>query len=305
MSFLSFSCSLSVLSFPRSSATYENPTKMKKLNALGGALGKFGTGALIVAALGFATSQALYTVDGGERAIIFDRTRNGTREFVIKPGTHLLLPFVQYPIHYDIRTTPFNIKTETGSKDLQRVNITLRVLYRPDKKRLPYIYQKLGTDYSANVFNSVGNEVLKAVVAQYDATELISRRETISNQIRQRLIQRAGTFGLKLEDVSITHLTFSTEYVRAIEHKQVAQQLAEQAKFVVAKNEQEKLAKIIVAEGEAEAAALISKAMASGSGYIALRRIEAARDIAEELSTSKNIVYLPSGTNVLMSLPSQ
>merc|ERR1712000_461535 len=221
---------------------------------------------------------------------------------IVKPGTHFLIPFLQFPIIYDTRTTPFNIKTETGSKDLQRVNITLRVLYRPDKKKLPYIYQRLGVDYSANVFNSVGNEVLKAVVAQYGATELISRRETISNQIRQRLVKRAGTFGLKLEDVSITHLTFSPEYVRAIEHKQVAQQLAEQAKFVVAKNEQEKLAKIIVAEGEAEAAALISKAM-SGPGYIALRRIEASRDIAEELSRSRNIVYLPSGTNVLMNLP--
>ncbi|KAE9412246.1 hypothetical protein Angca_007931, partial [Angiostrongylus cantonensis] len=211
-------------------------------------LNKVAIGAIGIGAVGYALSESMYTVDGGERAIIFDRLRNGTRDFIVKPGTHFLIPFLQYPIIYDTRITPFNIKTETGSKDLQRVNITLR---------LPYIYQRLGVDYSANVFNSVGNEVLKAVVAQYDATELISRRETISNQIRQRLVKRAGTFGLKLDDVSITHLTFSTEYVRAIEHKQVAQQLAEQAKFVVAKNEQEKLAKIIVAEGEAEAAALI------------------------------------------------
>jgi len=275
---------------------------MQKLQALGPALNKVAIGAVSVGAVGYALNESMYTVDGGERAIIFDRLRNGTRDFIVKPGTHFLIPFLQFPIIYDTRTTPFNIKTETGSKDLQRVNITLRVLYRPDKKKLPYIYQRLGVDYSANVFNSVGNEVLKAVVAQYDATELISRRETISNQIRQRLVKRAGTFGLKLEDVSITHLTFSPEYVRAIEHKQVAQQLAEQAKFVVAKNEQEKLAKIIVAEGEAEAAALISKAM-SGPGYIALRRIEASRDIAEELSRSRNIVYLPSGTNVLMNLP--
>ena len=275
---------------------------MQKLQALGPALNKVAIGAVSVGAVGYALNESMYTVDGGERAIIFDRLRNGTRDFIVKPGTHFLIPFLQFPIIYDTRTTPFNIKTETGSKDLQRVNITLRVLYRPDKKKLPYSYQRLGVDYSANVFNSVGNEVLKAVVAQYDATELISRRETISNQIRQRLVKRAGTFGLKLEDVSITHLTFSPQYVRAIEHKQVAQQLAEQAKFVVAKNEQEKLAKIIVAEGEAEAAALISKAM-SGPGYIALRRIEASRDIAEELSRSRNIVSLPSGTNVLMNLP--
>ncbi len=277
---------------------------MSALQNLVPILNRVAIGAVGLGAVGYAAAESMYTVDGGERAIIFDRMRNGTRDFIVKPGTHFLIPFLQYPIIYDVRTTPFNIKTETGSKDLQRVNITLRVLYRPEKKKLPYIYQRLGVEYSANVFNSVGNEVLKAVVAQYDATELISRRETISRQIRQRLVKRAGTFGLKLDDVSITHLTFSPEYVRAIEHKQVAQQLAEQAKFVVAKNEQEKLAKIIVAEGEAEAAALISQAMASGPGYIALRRIEAARDIAEELSRSRNVVYLPSSTNVLMSMPS-
>jgi prohibitin 1 len=259
--------------------------------------------ALGIGAAALVSKTCLYDVDGGERALIFDRFQGGVTDQVIGEGTHVYVPWVQKPIVLDVRTKWRKIACETGSKDLQRVNITLRVLYRPDKKKLPYIYQRLGVDYSANVFNSVGNEVLKAVVAQYDATELISRRETISNQIRHRLVKRAGTFGLKLEDVSITHLTFSPEYVRAIEHKQVAQQLAEQAKFVVAKNEQEKLAKIIVAEGEAEAAALISKAM-SGPGYIALRRIEASRDIAEELSRSRNIVYLPSSTNVLMNLPS-
>lgn len=235
--------------------------------------------------------------------MIFDKTRNGTRDFVVKPGTHFLIPFLQYPIIYDVRSTPFNIRAETGSKDLQRVVITLRVLYRPEKKLLPSIYQRLGLDYSTNVFNSVGNEVLKAIVANYDATELISRREIISNEIRKRLVNRAGTFGLKLDDVAITHLTFSPEYVRAVEHKQVAHQLAEQAKFVVAKNEQEKLAKVIMAEGESEAASLIGEAMASGPGYIALRRIEAAREIVEELSHSKNVTYLPSGINMLLNVP--
>jgi len=69
------------------------------------------------------------------------------------------------------------------------------------------------------------------------------------------------------------------------------------------KNEQEKLAKIITAEGESEAARLIAEAMASGPGYIALRRIEACRDIVEELAHSRNVVYLPSGVNVLMNMP--
>jgi len=262
-------------------------------------------GGLTIAALGYVVSESLFTVDGGERALIFDKLDKGTKDMVIGPGTHFLIPWIQRPIIYDVRTTPYNIRTETGSKDLQNVNVTLRVLYRPNKKKLPYIYKRLGEDYREKVFNSVGNEVLKAVVAQYDARELITNRETVSLEIRQRLVSRSDTFGIKLDDVSITHLNFSPEYVRAIEQKQVAQQLAERAKFVVLKSEQEKLAKIIHAQGEAEAAELISNAMRVGPGYITLRRIEAAREIAEELSKSRNVIYLPGSGNVLLNLPAQ
>lgn len=55
---------------------------------------------------------------------------------------------------------------------------------------------------------------------------------------------------------------------------------------------------IIRAEGEAEAASKISKAVADyGSALIEIRRIDAARDIAEILSRSRNITYLPGGQN--------
>jgi len=266
-------------------------------------LNKLAVGAVALGVTGYCVNESMYTVDGGERALIFDKLRNGTRDFVVKPGTHFLIPFIQYPIIYDVRTTPYQLKTETGSKDLQRVVVSLRILYRPQKKLLPQIYQRLGMDYSNNVFTSVGNEVLKAIVANYDATELISRREIVSNEIRKRLVNRAGTFGLKVDDVAITHLTFSPEYIRAVEQKQVAHQMAEQAKFIVNKSEQERLAKVIMAEGESEAARLIGEAMASGPGYIALRRIEAARDIAEELSHSRNVTYVPSGVNMLLTTP--
>jgi len=269
-----------------------------------GWVNKLAGGALGAGMIAYCVSESMYNVDGGERALIFDKLRNGTRDFVVKPGTHFLLPFFQYPIIFDVRTNYYQLKTDTGTKDLQRVFINLRVLYRPEKKLLPGIYQRLGHDYSNNVLTSVGNEVLKAIVATYDASELITRRENVSSEIRTRLTARAGSFGLKLDDVAITHLTFTQDFIHAVEQKQVAHQMAEQAKYVVAKSEQEKAAKIIVAEGESEAARLIADAMASGPGYLTLRKIEAARDIVEELSHSKNVVYLPSSTNVLMGMPS-
>jgi len=165
-----------------------------------------------------------------------------------------------------------------------------------------FIYRQLGEDYATKVLSSVGNEVLKAVIAQYDATELITNRENISLDIRERLVDRSETFGLELDDVSIVHTEFSPEYVRSIENKQVAQQLAEKAKFVVLKSEQEKQATIIHAEGEAEAARLISEAMKEGPGFITLRKIEAARDIADELSRNRNVVYIPDSSNMLLNV---
>jgi len=60
------------------------------------------------------------------------------------------------------------------------VTITLRVLSRPDVKHLPKIYQNLGLDYDERVLPSIGNEVLKSIVAQFDAAELITQREVAS-----------------------------------------------------------------------------------------------------------------------------
>lgn len=48
-------------------------------------------------------------------------------------------------------------------------------------------------------------------------------------------MKRAAEFNINLEDVSLTHLTFGPEFTRAVEAKQVAQQDAERARFIVEK----------------------------------------------------------------------
>ena len=64
-------------------------------------------------------------------------------------------------------------------------------------------------------------QVLKAVVAKYNAEELLSKRESVSTRIRDELTHRAKQFHLIMDDVSITHLTFGHEFTKAIENKQV------------------------------------------------------------------------------------
>lgn len=73
------------------------------------------------------------------------------------------------------------------------------------------------------------------------------------------LTKRATDFHILLEDVSITHLAFSKDYTAAVEAKQVAQQEAERAKYIVDKALQEKKSIVIKAQGEAKAAELVGK----------------------------------------------
>ncbi len=247
-------------------------------------------------------NSAIITVDGGHQAVLFDRFR-GVLEETSGEGTHFIIPWLQKAFIFDIRTRPRSITSVTGTKDLQMVNLTLRVLTRPDPTKLPLIFKTLGTDYDERVLPSIGNEVLKAVVAQFDADQLLTDRPHVSSLVQAALIQRAQDFNLLLDDVAITHLSYGTEFSRAVEQKQVAQQEAERSKFVVAKTEQEKRAAIVRAEGESEAAKLISDAtLLAGTGLIELRRVEASRENSATLSKSQNVVYLPPSNHMLLGV---
>nr|AAB53231.1 prohibitin-like molecule TC-PRO-1 [Toxocara canis] len=266
-------------------------------------LGRLGQIGVALAVTGGVVQSALYNVDGGQRAVIFDRF-TGVKPDVVGEGTHFLIPWVQRPIIFDIRSTPRAISTITGSKDLQNVSITLRILHRPEPSKLPNIYLNIGQDYAERVLPSITNEVLKAVVAQFDAHEMITQRESVSHRVSVELSERARQFGILLDDIAITHLSFGREFTEAVEMKQVAQQEAEKARYLVETAEQMKIAAITTAEGDAQAAKLLAQAFKdAGDGLIELRKIEAAEEIAERMSKTRNVIYLPGNQNTLFNLP--
>merc|ERR1719392_528348 len=124
-------------------------------------------------------------------------------------------------------------------------------------------------------------------------------RQQVSLMVRDQLVERAKDFNIILDDVSITELSFGKEYTAAVESKQIAQQDAQRAAFLVDKAKQERQQKIVQAEGETAAARMLGLAISQNPGYLKLRKLNASKKISATISQSQNRVYLNAGSLLL------
>ena len=102
-------------------------------------------------------------------------------------GTHFKIPILQEAIVFDIKSRPRSVPVTTGSKDLQTVNLTLRILFHPDTTLLPSIYNNIGLDYDEKILPSIVNEVLKSVVVS--SSSRFTENNTLKRLITFRPVQ--------------------------------------------------------------------------------------------------------------------
>lgn len=230
------------------------------------------TGGLAVVVLSILFSS-FYTVASGQRAVL---TRFGTIMGIESDGLHFKTPFIESVQLVDVRTLKAEAPAAASTNDLQNTSTKVALNYHLDASRLADTYTRFGLDLEAKVIDPRIQEVVKAVVAQFTAEQLIKQREIVKDDIVSALRTSLAKYNIVLEDVQITNFDFSDAFDHAIEAKQIAEQSALTATNDLARIKIEAAQKIATAQAEAEAIKIQSAAIREqgGEGYVQLKAIE-------------------------------
>ena len=200
-------------------------------------------------------------MEAGEIGLKFNRF-SGLSDKTYIEGLHILIPWVEVPINFRTKLKYHDVTAATPNRDLQLITLKAQVVFKPDKTRLHTIYEQLGMNYDKKVLNTIVSEVVRSVVSQFDAQQLNVGRNQISNQMRFALQQRVYPYGIIVDEFAIASLSFTPEYQKAVEQKQIAIQQALEAKYQVDQARQQKKSIIIQAQADAESIELIGKSAA-------------------------------------------
>lgn len=168
-------------------------------------------------------------------------------------GVNFKLPFIEKIVKMNIQVQKIELDTSSASKDLQDVNMKLAVNYRVDGNKATSLYKNVGTKYQEVVLQPAIQESIKAVTSHYTAEELITNRNEVSKKCMETLQEKVKRYGLSIDNFNITNFSFSQEFNKAIEEKQVAEQKVLTAKQELEKEKIEAEKKIVKAEAEKKA----------------------------------------------------
>lgn len=205
-------------------------------------------------------------VPAGSRVVVFNNF-TGVEKRVLTEGINLLVPFVQSPVYYDVRTQTYTMSAtvDQGDKrgddgvsvltaDGQPVKFDISVRYHLLASDVWKVHQDVGPGYIEKIVRPTSRTVIRDVVSGYTVTEVYSsKRAEIQTKIAQELDAAFKKYNVVYDEILIRNIQFSDAFAQAVEQKQIAMQDAQRMKYVLQKEEAEKQRKIIEATGEAEA----------------------------------------------------
>jgi regulator of protease activity HflC (stomatin/prohibitin superfamily) len=199
------------------------------------------------------TIRPFAIVNAGERGVLMRFGK--VQEQVLGEGLHPIMPIVTSVKRLNVRVQKNTFKSDAASKDLQTITTELAVNWHIDPLRVNKIFQQVGDENLIidGIITPAVSEVLKAATAKKTAEEVITKRTELKEEIDNHLKNRLESYGIIIDDVSLVNFSFSPEFSRAIESKQIAEQEAKQAEFIAQKATQEAQADINRAKGQAEA----------------------------------------------------
>ena len=204
--------------------------------------------ALVILILFFASFTTIKSGEVGIRIRFGKVVNKETTE-----GINFKIPFIEGIEKMNIKVQKIEVKTSSSSKDLQEVDMSLAVNYKIESKEATRLYKTVGTGYREVVLEPAIEESIKAVTSQYTAEELITNRSDVSAKCMEVLSKKVGKYGISVSDFNITNFSFSDEFDKAIEEKQVAEQKVLTAKQELEKEKIEAEKKIVKAEAEKKA----------------------------------------------------
>ena len=205
-------------------------------------------------------------VQAGHTGVVL--TFGAVEDTELEEGLHFKISFIQRVVQMNNRTQKIETEGSSSSKDLQIISYVVAVNYHVNDDSSASLYQNVGTDYGSVVIIPAIQESIKAVTAQYTAEELITKRQTVGEQIKDALSEKINQYGITVEIFNIVDFDFSEEFNAAVEAKQTAQQNALKAEQDLARIEVEAQQKITQAEAEAESIRLIQEALAKSPDYV-------------------------------------
>lgn len=212
------------------------------------------------------------TIKAGHRGILL---RNGAVTGDIKgEGLYGKMPWIDSVIPIDVRTQKEIAQTDAASKDLQTVTAHIALNLSLDPKRVTEIYQTVGVNYIDVIVEPALKESAKAVIAQFTAEELITKRERVREEIAALLGTKLTPHGLRTEAINIVNFDFSKTFNTAIEAKVTAEQNALAAKNKLAQIEFEAQQLVAAANGKAQAMKVESAVLQSSPQILQLRALE-------------------------------